>query len=129
MLRRVDICDAIVAIVNSGPKLSTRIRQVVHLRVESSIPDVQSTHEGDLLIHNDHFLMVRPHERNQHVIRMHHHTDVCTQTCQILLCELRINGECKFRSVVDDNIHLYSCLCYLLKDHIQSILLLIIWPF
>ncbi len=77
--------------------------------VKPAIADIESSHESNLLVDHYHFLMMGPQKRDQHVIGMEYHFDIVTQLGEVGLCELRIDIQGHFWSIVNDDIHLNAC--------------------
>jgi len=121
-----DVSHSIITIVDSWPNITFHISELMLLRIVTTIAQVQAPHKAYFLINHNHLLVVSPHKWNQDIMRMQMHFNVLTQSCEIILGELRIDVQCNFRSIVDNDIYFNTCICDISEDDIQSKLVFIV---
>jgi hypothetical protein len=66
----VQIRNSVITVLNSFPYLLSLIRKLMLIIIHSSVTNVESTYESHFMVDDDHFLMVWPKKRNEHVIGM-----------------------------------------------------------
>lgn len=94
----------------------------------ATVPNVEAAHECYFLVHDHHFLVMRPQKGYEHVCWMPQNFDVWTERHQVSLSVFGINIQCHFGLHVHNYVHLYATVGYLLQHPIYASLVVWVGP-